>query len=98
MIPVVKFAMCLSFMDEVFGFQAGILEEMLDDTMETLDDDELEEEADSEVEKVLYELTAGKIKASQYMSWKFVRGKLSLDLQRKVLYKNTATEKELYLN
>lgn len=47
-------------MDE-FGFQAGIMEEMLDDTMETLDDDELEEEADSEVEKVLYELTAGKI-------------------------------------
>lgn len=36
------------------------MEEMLDDTMETLDDDELEEEADSEVEKVLYELTAGK--------------------------------------
>lgn len=56
--------MCLSFMDEVFGFQAGILEEMMDDTMETLDDDELEEEADSEVEKVLYELTAGTIKAS----------------------------------
>lgn len=52
--------MCLPFMDEVFGFQAGIMEEMLDDTMETLDDDELEEEADSEVEKVLYELTAGK--------------------------------------
>lgn len=52
------------YMDEVFGFQAGILEEMMDDTMETLDDDELEEEADSEVEKVLYELTAGKIKAS----------------------------------
>lgn len=41
--------------------KAGIMEEMLDDTMETLDDDELEEEADSEVEKVLYELTAGEL-------------------------------------
>ncbi|XP_062571363.1 charged multivesicular body protein 3-like [Saccostrea cucullata] len=42
--------------------KAGILEEMLEDTMETLDDDdELEEEADSEVEKVLYELTAGEL-------------------------------------
>ena len=32
---------------------------MLEDTMESLDDDDLEEEADSEVDKVLYELTAG---------------------------------------
>lgn len=32
----------------------------MEDTMESLDDDDLEEEADSEVDKVLYELTAGK--------------------------------------
>ena len=38
------------------------MEEMLDDTMETLDDDdEMEEEAQEEVDKVLYELTAGKV-------------------------------------
>ena len=34
---------------------------MLEDTMETLDDDELEDEADEEVDKVLFDLTAGKI-------------------------------------
>jgi len=39
--------------------QAGILEEMVEDTMDVMDDDELEEAADGEVEKVLYELTAG---------------------------------------
>jgi hypothetical protein len=34
---------------------------MMDDTMEALDDDELEEEADAEVDKVLYDLTDGKL-------------------------------------
>lgn len=33
----------------------------MDDTMESLDDDELEEEADEEVDKVLYQLTDGKL-------------------------------------
>jgi hypothetical protein len=38
------------------------MEEMLDDTLEGLDEDEeLEEEADEEVEKVLFELTDGKL-------------------------------------
>ena len=42
--------------------QAGIMEEMLDDTLETVDDDEeLEEEADAEVDKVLFELTDGQL-------------------------------------
>lgn len=41
--------------------KAGIMEEMMDDTMEGLDDDELEDEADEEVEKVLYQLTDGKL-------------------------------------
>lgn len=41
--------------------KAGIIEEMLDDTMETLEDDDLEEEADEEVDKVLFELTAGEL-------------------------------------
>lgn len=42
-------------------FKAGILEEMLDDTLEMEDDEELEEEADAEVDKVLFELTNGKL-------------------------------------
>jgi len=42
--------------------KAGIMEEMLDDTLEGIDDDEeLEEEADAEVDRVLYELTDGKL-------------------------------------
>jgi len=40
--------------------QAGIIEEMMDDAFESMEDqEELEEEADAEVEKVLWELTAG---------------------------------------
>lgn len=35
------------------------MEEMLDDTFESLEDDDLEDLADKEVEKVLYEVTAG---------------------------------------
>jgi charged multivesicular body protein 3 len=34
---------------------------MLDDTMEAIDDDDLEEEADEEVDKILYDLTDGKL-------------------------------------
>jgi len=42
--------------------QAGIIEEMMDDAFESMEDqDELEEEAEAEVEKVLWELTAGMI-------------------------------------
>jgi len=33
----------------------------MDDTMEALDDDELEEEADAEVDKILFDLTDGKL-------------------------------------
>lgn len=45
------------------GVQAGIMTEMLDDTMETLDeeDEELEDEAQAEVDKVLYQITDGKL-------------------------------------
>lgn len=39
--------------------KAGIIEEMMDDTMEALDDEDLDEEADEEVDRVLYEITAG---------------------------------------
>ena len=42
-------------------FKAGILEEMLDDTLNVEDDEELEEEADAEVDKVLFDLTNGKL-------------------------------------
>lgn len=41
--------------------KAGILEEMLEDTMETLDEDDMDEEVDDEVQKVLDELTTGKL-------------------------------------
>ena len=40
--------------------QAGLIEEMMDDAFESLDDKEdLEEEVQIEVDKVLWELTAG---------------------------------------
>ncbi|KDN46780.1 hypothetical protein K437DRAFT_256056 [Tilletiaria anomala UBC 951] len=45
--------------------KAGILEEMMDETLDSgvlgEDEDELEEEAEGEVEKVLFELTDGKL-------------------------------------
>ena len=43
-------------------FQAGIIEEMLEDTMESMDDqEELEDAAQEEVDKILFEVTSGKI-------------------------------------
>ena len=45
--------------------KAGIIEEMLEDTMETVTESEdLEEEAQGEVDKILFELTAGKLGAA----------------------------------
>jgi charged multivesicular body protein 3 len=42
--------------------KAGILEEMIDETMESIEDtEEIEEEAQKEVDKVLWELTEGKL-------------------------------------
>lgn len=42
--------------------KAGILEEMIDETMESVEDvEELEEEAQKEVDKVLWEVTAGRL-------------------------------------
>jgi charged multivesicular body protein 3 len=41
--------------------KAGVIEEMMQDTMELLDDDELEEEADEEVDKILFQVTDGKL-------------------------------------
>ena len=35
------------------------MEEMIEDTLEGVEDDDLEDEADEEVEKVLFELTQG---------------------------------------
>ncbi len=41
--------------------QAGIIEEMLEDTLEGMDDEEeMEEAAEAEVDKILFEITAGK--------------------------------------
>ncbi|XP_071440892.1 charged multivesicular body protein 3 [Hetaerina americana] len=42
--------------------KAGIIEEMLEETMESIEDtEELEEEAQEEVDKVLWEITAGQL-------------------------------------
>jgi charged multivesicular body protein 3 len=41
--------------------KAGIIEEMIQDTLEAADEDEVEEEAQEEVDKVLFELTDGNI-------------------------------------
>lgn len=42
--------------------KAGIIEEMIDETMESLEDvEEMEEEAQKEIDKVLWEITAGKL-------------------------------------
>ncbi|CAG0900187.1 unnamed protein product [Darwinula stevensoni] len=43
--------------------RAGIMEEMMDDTMESAlgDTDEMEEEAQQEIDKILWELTAGQL-------------------------------------
>lgn len=41
-------------------FQAGIIEEMLEDTFESMEDgEEMEEAAEEEVDKILFEITAG---------------------------------------
>lgn len=37
------------------------MEEMMEETLDSVDDDEIEEEADAEVDKVLFELTDGKL-------------------------------------
>jgi hypothetical protein len=39
--------------------QAGIMDEMISDSFEMMDDEDLEEEADEEVNKVLYQVTEG---------------------------------------
>jgi len=41
--------------------KTGIMEEMLEETMEMNEDEEIEEEADAEVEQVLFDLTNGKL-------------------------------------
>jgi len=41
--------------------KAGVMEEMLEDTLQMDEDEELEAEADEEVEKILFELTDGKL-------------------------------------
>jgi len=53
------------------------MEEMLDDTLEGLDEDsELEDEAEEEVDRVLYEITDGKLGVAGAGKELPVRGKL----------------------
>lgn len=49
----------MSQCNATFPLQAGLIDEMLQDTFEGLEDDDLEELADKEVEKVLFEVTNG---------------------------------------
>lgn len=55
----------------MFIFQAGIIEEMLEDTFESMEDgEEMEEAAEEEVDKILFEITAGEdlyIKTTKHM-------------------------------
>jgi charged multivesicular body protein 3 len=37
------------------------MDEMMQDTLEAMDEEDIEEEADAEVDKVLYDLTDGKL-------------------------------------
>ncbi|KAJ5074870.1 charged multivesicular body protein [Anaeramoeba ignava] len=53
----------LSFILFLF-YKAGALEEMVEDTFETLDGDEISDEADDEVDKVMVQLTQGTLKSS----------------------------------
>lgn len=41
--------------------KAGLIEEMMEDTFEGLEDDDLDEQADKEVDKVLFEITDGQL-------------------------------------
>ena len=43
-----------------YCFQAGIIEEMLEDTFEGMEEDDVEEAAQEEVDKILFEVTKGK--------------------------------------
>ena len=41
--------------------QAGIIDEMMEDMLEAEEDEEIEQEADAEVDKILFDLTNGKL-------------------------------------
>lgn len=44
----------------IFTFQAGIIEEMMEDTFESMEDgEEMEEAAEEEVDRILFDITAG---------------------------------------
>ena len=53
--------LCSYLCCSIFISQAGIIEEMMEDTFESMEDGEdMEEEAEAEVDKILFEITAGK--------------------------------------
>ncbi|KAH9482705.1 Charged multivesicular body protein 3 [Psilocybe cubensis] len=67
--------------------KAGIMEEMLEDTLDMDEDEEIEEEADAEVDKVLFELTNGKLGEA---------GSVATDLPDKVEDEETDRNMEKY--
>lgn len=68
----------------IFVFKAGIIEEMLEDTFESMEDgEEMEEAAEEEVDKILFEITAGEeicsARSSQYIVTFLCRYHLNLN-------------------
>lgn len=45
----------------ILVMQAGIIEEMIEESFESLEEDDLEEAAQEEVDKILWEVTSGRI-------------------------------------
>lgn len=61
-LPESNFAPAAHYVRDPLPFpQAGMIEEMMEDTFESLEDDDLEEEADKEVDKILFEVTKGQL-------------------------------------
>lgn len=58
---------------------------MLDDTLNVEDDEELEEEADAEVDKVLFDLTNGKLGQAGTVQNPLPVSKSFLDMKRPLL-------------
>nr|XP_054765837.1 charged multivesicular body protein 3-like [Lytechinus pictus] len=54
--------------------KAGIIEEMMEDTFESLDDDIEEEATQAEIEKVLFELTSGALSTAPVVDTKLPEG------------------------
>ena len=55
------------------SLQAGIIEEMMEDTFEGMEDDDLEEASQEELDKILFEVTKGKLLLFKIFSHQLVQ-------------------------